>query len=126
MTDLKIKILEYKKQNPNLGCKLIARALKCDHSTVRYHLHSVYRQAHNLRHFERRRENKQFLVQALGGKCKQCGYDKSIAALDFHHIDPSTKESENKFSDMSREKALKEIKKCVLLCANCHREIHEK
>ena len=65
-------------------------------------------------------------VEYLGGKCKICGYDKSLATLDFHHIDGDTKEfkiSGNYNRSWKRIKA--ELDKCVLLCANCHREIHQ-
>ena len=58
-------------------------------------------------------------------KCKICGYDRCFAALDFHHLDPSTKEfvvAEMKNYSLARLK--NEIDKCVLICANCHREVH--
>jgi hypothetical protein len=79
--------------------------------------------------FERKRdsrkEKKLWLMSLLGGKCSKCGYNKCEAALEFHHIG---KDKEGDIShiikDGSRQKALKEIKKCVLLCANCHREAH--
>lgn len=124
--ELKDRILEYKKQNPQAGYKLIAKALDCNDSTVRYHINHAYRKIHNRKHFERRRKNKTLLIQEMGGKCKVCGYNKSIAAFDFHHLDPETKEKDNKFSDMTLANAREEIKKCILVCANCHREIHEK
>jgi hypothetical protein len=64
-------------------------------------------------------------IRYKGGKCQQCGYDKCQAALEFHHIDPSTKEfSLGKFKCSSLEKVREELGKCVLLCANCHREAH--
>lgn len=61
-----------------------------------------------------------------GGKCMICGYDKCQSALEFHHIDPKTK-----FKDVSKLKIYAwkrvkvEIDKCLYVCANCHREIHE-
>ena len=58
--------------------------------------------------------------------CKICGYDKCTKALEFHHIDPSLKERE--ISDMqthSREKLFNELSKGIIVCANCHREIHD-
>jgi hypothetical protein len=61
----------------------------------------------------------------MGGKCSICGYDKCLDALDFHHVDPSQKEFS--FRDrrgISRERLEIELAKCVLVCANCHREIH--
>lgn len=69
---------------------------------------------------------KQKAVDFLGGKCIRCGYNKCAAALDFHHPDPSLKEkawtSGKKPWKKVQETLLKE--KCILICSNCHREIH--
>ena len=55
--------------------------------------------------------------------CTICGYKKCDAALEFHHIDPS--EKEGNVNDISGpDKLMEEITKCVLLCSNCHREVH--
>lgn len=64
-----------------------------------------------------------------GGRCKVCGYNKCIAALDFHHRNPKLKQNKNltnrSFSLKRNWKDLKqELDKCDLLCSNCHREIH--
>lgn len=68
---------------------------------------------------------KQRAIEMLGGACSKCGYNKCIAALEFHHTDPSTKTSAIKeLAMMSWVKIANEAKKCVLLCANCHREVH--
>lgn len=67
------------------------------------------------------------LIEYKGGKCEICGYDKNLSALEFHHIDPSEKEFQldsRHLSNTSIEKLKSEINKCMLLCANCHREIH--
>lgn len=75
---------------------------------------------------KRRRKVKQMSVEYLGGKCSKCGYNKCVDALDFHHLDPKNKSfnpSENGHT-RSWEKQKEEISKCILLCANCHREIH--
>ena len=65
------------------------------------------------------------MINTLGGKCSRCGYNKCEAALEFHH---KTSDKEGNMAhiikDKSREKALKEGKKCILLCSNCHREVH--
>lgn len=56
-----------------------------------------------------------------------CGYNKSFRALHFHHKDPSKKDDDIN-SLVSRgqiTQAREEAKKCVLVCANCHAEIHE-
>lgn len=66
---------------------------------------------------------KQKVVTVLGGKCRVCGYSKCLEALEFHHADPSGKERNVSKFPSSYPRALQEAKKCVLLCANCHREV---
>lgn len=75
---------------------------------------------------EKRRKKKEELVKYKGGKCEICGYDRCIEALEFHHIDPNEKEFELSNTRISRslEELKKEADKCLLLCANCHRELH--
>ena len=66
-------------------------------------------------------------IQKLGGKCSRCSYRKNLAALTFHHLDPSKKDFEldsRKFSNTSLKKLEKEIEKCILLCIRCHVEEH--
>ena len=66
-------------------------------------------------------------LNILGGKCSQCGYSKCLNALEFHHLNPSEKEfSINKAlsNHWKWERIEIELKKCIILCANCHREIH--
>ena len=72
----------------------------------------------------RRKKIKLLLIEEGGGKCKKCGYNKCPAALEFHHRDPTEKETVNLKSCLSMKTLLKEIAKCDLLCANCHREEH--
>lgn len=69
---------------------------------------------------------KQKCVDYKGGCCQQCGYNKSNAALDFHHLDPTYKEFNFSKKKVKWETLQKELDKCILVCANCHREIHEK
>lgn len=75
---------------------------------------------------KRRQVLKTKAVALLGGKCAVCGYDKYPGVLDFHHIDPATKSFGISSGGFSRSwQAIEaELKKCVLLCANCHREEH--
>ena len=69
--------------------------------------------------------NKEYGIKYLGGKCSSCGYDKCADALDFHHLDPSLKDVNAKYiRSWSKERIRDELDKCVLLCANCHREVH--
>lgn len=66
------------------------------------------------------------LVTYKGGKCERCGYNKSMRALEFHHINPSEKDFG--ISDILTKniQSLKdEVDKCMLLCSNCHAEIHD-
>jgi hypothetical protein len=74
---------------------------------------------------ERRRLLKKRAVDYLGGSCYNCGYSKCLSALEFHHVNPEEKD----FSICSQDgKTFEDIKpeldKCILLCSNCHREVH--
>lgn len=76
---------------------------------------------------ERAVRRKLEFINELGGKCSCCGYNKNWSAIDFHHTDPSTKVISLDVTSLghySQETLNKEVKKCVLLCANCHREHH--
>lgn len=65
------------------------------------------------------------IKKEYGGKCQVCGYDKCFSALHFHHINPSEKEfSISKCNKKNEESVRKEANKCILLCANCHIELH--
>jgi hypothetical protein len=75
----------------------------------------------------RTRKIKLELIELLGGKCSMCKYKKCPAALDFHHVGSKKEQNIAKIiGDSSKQKALKEVKKCILVCANCHRELHYK
>ena len=82
------------------------------------------REANKASVIKRRRQNKLVLVEYKGGKCERCGYNKCVDALEFHHLDPSTKEAKNLGTTAAIEKQKVEADKCILVCANCHREIH--
>lgn len=75
---------------------------------------------------KRREKVKQMSIDYKGGKCHLCGYDKCSGALEFHHIDPKQKSFaiSSKGNTRAWEVVKKELDKCVLVCANCHREIH--
>jgi transposase len=79
----------------------------------------------NERVSERRRIVKRKLVEEAGGRCLICGYDRCQQALEFHHLDPSTKEFHLGLKGVTRslEKSRAEARKCVLLCSNCHSEV---
>lgn len=73
----------------------------------------------------RRRRVKALLVEEAGGACSLCGYDRFVGALQFHHVDPATKDFSLSHAGVTRsiELARREAAKCVLLCANCHAEV---
>ena len=67
------------------------------------------------------------LIELRGGCCEICGYNKNLGALDFHHKNPNEKENQldvRKLSNSSMSWIMKEFDKCLVLCANCHREEH--
>jgi transposase len=71
---------------------------------------------------DRRRRVKEILVAEAGGCCAICGYDDFVCALQFHHLDPTTKSFAIGHQGLTRGIAAMrtEAAKCVLLCANCH------
>lgn len=75
---------------------------------------------------EKRLNLKLELIKDLGGKCSICGYDKNYAALEFHHSNPNEKEfTVSKWIYSYKNSKIKdEVEKCILVCANCHRELH--
>ena len=77
----------------------------------------------------RGRDIKWQLIKLAGGKCSKCGYNKNLAALRFHHINPLEKSFEldqRACANRSFKELKKELNKCILLCMNCHIEIHNK
>ena len=74
---------------------------------------------------KRRRRVKEILVAEAGGACCLCGYQRCMAALQFHHLDPGDKRFELSRRGVTRslQRARDEAAKCVLLCSNCHAEV---
>jgi len=67
------------------------------------------------------------LVRAVGGRCSICGYDRNLAALVFHHSDSVGKDFKldmRSLSNRTLHSVLTELDKCVLVCQNCHAELH--
>lgn len=74
-----------------------------------------------------RRNMKLQAIKMLGGKCSICGYNKCVDALEFHHKNPKEKEFKlGSGNTMSWEEYKNELKKCILVCSNCHKEIHSR
>jgi 5-methylcytosine-specific restriction endonuclease McrA len=75
---------------------------------------------------QRRKKVRQMAVEYKGGKCQRCSYDRCLEALEFHHVKSTGKDfgiSDRGYT-RSWKKIREEVDKCVLLCANCHREVH--
>ena len=76
--------------------------------------------------YARRKKVREMAITYKGGKCQNCGYSRCADALEFHHTNPSQKDFNisNKGHTRSWKRVKEELDKCVMLCANCHREIH--
>jgi 5-methylcytosine-specific restriction endonuclease McrA len=75
----------------------------------------------------RRKKVQAMAIEYKGGKCQICGYDRCTRALEFHHLNPDEKEFSisRDGSTRSWERTKIELDKCILLCANCHREVED-
>jgi hypothetical protein len=73
----------------------------------------------------KRKNKKKWLEFKSTLACKFCG-ENHPAALDFHHEDPSQKDREVSYyvKNYQYARAMEEVKKCMVLCANCHRILH--
>jgi hypothetical protein len=150
-TNLGSKIVELRRSG--LSVRQIAKQAKCCVATVSYYTHHMpdpklgpARTIHNYTQREKvararilkqattrvtaqGRENKLILVGEKGGKCQNCGYNKCLAALTFHHRDPMEKTfaiAGTRLRSYSIETLRREAAKCDLLCANCHMEEHDR
>lgn len=142
MDNLENKILELRKNGKTY--KEIITLLNCTKSIVSYHCrrNGLGGYAKNgfelllLTDEERKRNNylkvkshrqlmKEKAVEYKGGKCEKCGYDKCIWVFDFHHLDSKEKDfGISSYSILAWDKVKEELDKCIMLCANCHRELH--
>ena len=80
-----------------------------------------------IRQQKRGTKRKLKIVKLKGGCCEICGYNKNLAVLTFHHIDPNTKLFNVELKNIANHKwesVLSEANKCQLLCQNCHQELH--
>ena len=72
-----------------------------------------------------RKKTKIKLIEYKGGKCEICGYSTCNRALEFHHKNPKEKDFTISGKSLSFDKLKSEVDKCLLVCANCHCEIHD-
>lgn len=72
------------------------------------------------------RRKKEYHLTRMGGKCVHCGYSRCMDALDFHHVGKKTDAPSRMIRNHSVDdpRVLKELSQCVVLCSNCHREVH--
>lgn len=85
------------------------------------------RAAYNIQVVARRKRKLKTMALSLKGNgCQICGYDKYVGALEFHHVDEKNKEFDLSTRGLTRSwpRIKNEVEKCILVCANCHREIH--
>jgi len=75
----------------------------------------------------RRKKLRQLALEYKGNRCSVCGYNKCLKALEFHHLDSNIKDFGISAKGYTRSWMVikQELAKCILLCANCHRETHE-
>ncbi len=122
---LKEQILKLRTQGKSY--RKIQEELNCSKSTIGFHLNELDRQKSKDRTCRRKKEKKTFYISLRGGGCEKCGYNKCLDALEFHHLDSKNKDKKmTLIFRMTSKKIEKEIEKCTLLCANCHREEHER
>ena len=96
-------------------------------NTKRVLLTETEKRKHNYANVKSQRQKiKEKAVAYKGGKCVKCGYDKCLRSLDFHHTDPSQKDfGIGTFTVMRWERVRQELDKCILICSNCHGELHD-
>lgn len=105
----------------------IESILKCSRSLISYYINPDGKTKNSNRKNRNRFRLKSEYRKRLGAKCQICGYDKCQNALQFHHIDPSKKKfaiSDSLRKTFTQQEIDEEINKCILVCSNCHVEIH--
>jgi DNA invertase Pin-like site-specific DNA recombinase len=104
----------------------VSKKLGLSRDTVRRYIDNSEKRKRQLSKsvVEWRKRTKIQLVEYKGGECEKCGYKKCIDALEFHHKDPNEKDFTISGKSWSFERLKKEADKCILVCSNCHKEIH--
>ena len=99
--------------------KYCSRQCKNDHNNNRYQTYLAQQR--------RGRRRKIALVNLKGAGCGNCGYNRNYSALEFHHKNPVSKLFQLDLRSLSNRKwsaILSEAKQCILVCSNCHKELH--
>ena len=74
-----------------------------------------------------RKRTKDRIIESMGGQCVICGYNRCPSALALHHLDPKQKDigfGLIRANPKNWKIIVLELKKCVLICHNCHSEVH--
>lgn len=121
----------YKDPNNQYGVRSPCKACIKLGSKARYEQEGSSGKQNNIARLAARTELKRRLVAAAGGKCTRCGYNEFISGLDFHHVHGEKEATMANLlmraagkRDDYLEMALREAKKCILLCRNCHGALH--
>lgn len=121
----------------NISVKNIAKKLNCSVHILRYYLSeeiktknkklndTLLKQNRVKSVISWRQRTKIKSIEYKGGKCILCGYDKCKTSLSFHHLNPKEKDFTISGKSFSWDKLKLELDKCVLLCLNCHQELHD-
>jgi hypothetical protein len=111
----------------NPSCKKCDVVLSNENIASKKH-YPICKSCNSARAMKREKDGKKQAVEYMGGCCSTCGYDRCIRALEFHHLEPDkkTKDFEKRFKVWSFERQKKELENCIIVCSNCHREIHSK
>lgn len=107
------------------GYQSVCKECKAKYSAQKYQDDPTYKAKRKVRAIADRKRNREFLNRYKRlCKCKVCGESEPVA-LDFHHLDPKEKDFEpSNLKTYSRGTIKREVRKCVVLCANCHRKVH--
>ena len=92
------------------------------HRDLYYKYSDYYQNRHN-----KGKDIRNFLLGQCGAICSICGYKANSAALVFHHVKPEEKVfgiNTNNCVFKNEQELLEELKKCILVCSNCHAELH--
>lgn len=77
---------------------------------------------------ERRRQDKRgdVIESFKSCGCSVCGYKRCLKAIDFHHVDGEKHKRLHRagIAALNVRQLIEELKRCIVVCANCHREIH--
>lgn len=118
---------EYNKQRyPKNREKFLQR------TNIYYKSHKKERQEYYKKHTQyyqknkkiRYLKNRKILINLKINGCAICGYNKCVNALNFHHTNPKDKEFYINAYTITKKNIVEELNKCILLCSNCHDEIH--